>query len=75
MATEYGDGGPAFPQDMSPEQRWYGGLTRRDWFAGQALAGLALRYGMPVSKSLRWYQDMAGEAYRIADAMLAEANR
>ena len=53
------DGGPAFPQ-------WGlgapSGLTLRDWFAGQALAGLLREY--PWGRA-------AMVAYQLADAMLA----
>jgi len=34
MNTPINDGGPAFPDD-----RWQAGMSLRDWFAGQALAG------------------------------------
>lgn len=61
------DGGPAFPEtiaitpsgDVYPG---YHGMTLRDWFAGQALAGMVAREcdAAPVY------------AYFLADAMLAE---
>ena len=66
------DGGPAFP--IVQEYRGYdgcwagfetiGGMSLRDWFAGQALIGLLAK---------DWYSPtMAAEgAYSIADAMLA----
>ena len=62
------DGGPAFP--ARPTERLHGGgtitahngMTLRDWFAGQALAGLA-----PCFEE---YGDVAGHAYRLSDAML-----
>ena len=46
------------------------GMTLRDWFAGQALAGLcasASGIGIPSD-------EMAGIAYSRADAMIAEGN-
>jgi len=63
------DGGPAFPcesyglkngkETTVPAQ----GMTLRDWFAGQALAGMDGSEIMPI-KAARW-------AYETADAMLA----
>ena len=60
-ATE--DGGPAFPQDS--DQYGPQGMSLRDWFAGQALAG---NIGNP------WATDaeaLALRFYKIADAMIA----
>lgn len=47
------------------------GLSRRDWFAGQALAGLAAHsgsYGFGNGPG-----ELADRAYAIADAMLKES--
>jgi hypothetical protein len=57
------DGGPAFPQ--GDDGSWGTGMTLRDWFAGQALAGL-LRDGIDV----HGIGDSAYLAYEMADAML-----
>lgn len=54
------NGGPAFPAQWDDKDNE--GMTLRDWFAGQALAGLA-----PCFEE---YGDVAGHAYRLADAML-----
>ncbi len=53
---------PAFPHQVD----YFPGMTLRDWFAGQALSGLA--------SSGEWdsHADIAGLAYGLADAMLAE---
>lgn len=63
------DGGPAFP--MATVDGWVQtGMTLRDWFAGQALAGLcasASGIGIPSD-------EMAGIAYSRADAMIAEGS-
>lgn len=58
-------GGYAFPGDATVMR---GGMTMRDWFAGQALAGLASDDELTVEK-------MASIAYRAADAMIAERNQ
>jgi hypothetical protein len=56
------DGGPAFPRPMVAAAP---GMTLRDWFAGQALAGL-LRDGIDVFG----INVTANDAYKMADAML-----
>jgi len=45
----------------------YGGMTLRDWFAGQALAGLMTYYHYATP-------DLAMRAYDVADLMLKERN-
>jgi hypothetical protein len=75
MMAQEKDGGAAFP---IPDQRdtvtgeglvqGERGLTIRDWFAGQALAGMAghwVETPRPVD-----CDDYAKRAYRFADAML-----
>jgi hypothetical protein len=46
------------------------GMSLRDYFAGQALAGIMA--GNYTSNSLKW---VPGEAYALADAMLAARER
>lgn len=61
VRTDGSDGGQAFPtySTLSPLQ----GMSLRDWFAGQAIAGLASHYEPP---------ELAAEiAFKVADAMLA----
>lgn len=76
MATrKIADGGPAFPASAivdvfgdvkdDPSQ----GMTLRDWFAGQALAGFCSADEMASDPHL-----LAADAYLLADAML-EARR
>lgn len=75
MSTK-NDGGCAFPQPdltaygIGPRERADGtydirGMTLRDWFAGQAVAGMTCKEP--------WFnaERMAVAAYAIADAMLA----
>lgn len=61
------DGGPAFPQSG---ETFIGqeGMTLRDWFAGQALAGLL---SPEAYTSQGWTIAVARDAYEIADAMIA----
>jgi hypothetical protein len=69
------DGGPAFPQHVaiSPSGDVYGssyygdGMSLRDWFAGQALAGMIESHGMGEKR----HEYAAHDAYRFADAMIA----
>lgn len=56
---------PAFPQSLASEGP-FGGMTLRDWFAGQALAIMpALIPGYQGTAD-----GLAREAYTLADAML-----
>lgn len=79
------DGGPAFPctpPDGSPNA--YAmfpsgpGMTLRDWFAGQALAGLCANPSIHQPNGMSGWSlvnchtdDLAGYALHLADAMLA----
>lgn len=67
--TEHDDGGPAFPQtvdDMGALTVATSGMSLRDWFAGQALAGML---GDPERSGE--FAEFARYAYQAADAMLA----
>ncbi len=61
--------GPAFPSEYIPGTATTPGMSLRDWFAGQALTGMAAAYPgkFPSQTSLG---DMASSAYKAADAML-----
>jgi hypothetical protein len=48
------------------------GMTIRDWFAGQVLAGLAAWGGVHENGIERGIPEAVGLAYKAADAMLAE---
>jgi hypothetical protein len=65
--NDINDGGPAFPfTERNADGSYYhghGGLTLRDWFAGQALIGL-LACGECTSSVT------AAASYQMADAML-----
>jgi len=67
MSDEPKDGGPAFPSAADTaeghQMKDYG-MSLRDWFAGQALAGM----DHDDDNLDRWA--LAKAAYNIADAML-----
>jgi hypothetical protein len=77
VSTPIDDGGPAFPgiegsyaaadsySNPYTGLDTYPGMTLRDWFAGQALSGIA------SMDTTRTYAEDAEQAYRYADAMLA----
>lgn len=79
------DGGPAYPQitpfRIGPDDKLLRntGMSLRDWFAGQALAGLCGNSGGPFQASpfSGWglvncgTGDVARWSYVLADAMLA----
>ncbi|GGD11867.1 hypothetical protein [Aureimonas glaciei] len=75
------DGGPAFPEAVAvgPSGDVYpgmGGMSLRDWFAGQALPAVAERaliHGKEVGDKTisEMLSGIAGASYDIADAMLA----
>lgn len=77
--TAPNDGGPAFPlavQTGNPhcEVFWRYGMSLRDWFAGQALAGICS--GFDDLGNATWTWDAAAvSAYSMADAMLAEREK
>lgn len=77
------NGGPAFAALATTpmgDVHHQPGMTLRDWFAGQALAGLCGNPGGPfqANSSIGWDivnsepRHVAGWAYSLADAMLAE---
>lgn len=73
------DGGPAFagglfePQHGGRNDRepWNHGMSLRDWFAGRAMQGQLSGFWQS-EKPHGWSdEEIAAEAYRIADAMIA----
>jgi hypothetical protein len=79
MSAPINDGGNAFPHAQrlwdNDAQSWavhsVGGMTLRDYFAGQALAGqLAFSPSVPFKK-YHQPEEVAAACYRFADAMLA----
>lgn len=58
------------------------GMTLRDWFAGQALAGMAASSTWSDNVSVEknetrsvWMDEVARHAYVMADHMLAQRNK
>ena len=89
MSAQINDGGPAFPvpsvawKEKGEDRVAIGtrGMTLRDYFAGQALAGISPNIEAEVDKLnpdgkyfdqrlSEWYQCAAIRAYCYADAML-----
>lgn len=64
--SETTDGGPAFPLPPNPSQfADREGMSLRDYFAGQTLAGLCANTNYDWS-----WEESARQSYRAADAML-----
>jgi hypothetical protein len=76
MSNWRDNGGPAFPQNdlssygMGPAECSNGGMTLRDWFAGQALVGLLANERINASDGAYTPKMAAEDAYTTADAML-----
>ncbi len=73
------DGGPAFPHTgfINEYSNTELGMSLRDWFAGQALAGIVAKSPFTIERAgttLLVQQSVEG-AYDYADAMLAERIR
>lgn len=62
------DGGPAFPGTLGSA-----GMTLRDWFAGQAIAGMHARDAFDKGQATP--QQRAKLSYIDADALLAEREK
>ncbi|WLS01698.1 hypothetical protein [Shinella oryzae] len=77
MTKKIEDGGPVFPHPGGANdvtvQTSHLGLSRRDWFAGQALVGLMAHSFVDGSDFLHDTGPAAAayQAYRMADAMIA----
>lgn len=67
------EGGPAFPVSIRGcgDNGWHG-MSLRDWFASQALAGIC---GDGIAGSHHHPDNTARDAYAYADAMMIERER
>lgn len=75
MNNQPKDGGPAFPHAVQKLHSSYAsaieGMSLRDWFAGQALAGLCADSEFRGKNTISY----VSFSYDLADAMLAARNR
>lgn len=72
MTEQIDDGGLAFPVSNGLDTAY--GMSLRDWFAGQALAGLCANVEWQSAASWKGKDvpaAMADGAYHYADAMIA----
>lgn len=88
MATEKADGGAAFPthefRQLGPGGAGHmvqtGGMSLRDWFAGQSLMAMLSNNVLldsidAASPTIKMVPKLAHHSYEIADAMLAERSK
>ena len=69
--TKINDGGYAFPTTIGPMAD-RGGMTLRDWFAGQIAASLTGGIAAAgISTDISDAEKVATAAYTLADAMIA----
>jgi hypothetical protein len=64
--TPVDDGGHAFPMPSTAFQIGNPGMTKREWYAGMFMAGMAAN---PQWNDTDW-ADMAEQAFIAADAMI-----
>ena len=71
------NGGAAFPLivERGAESQVWEGISIRDYFAGQALAGSLSASNLTDYANKEQAERFAEEAYRFADSMLAEREK
>ncbi len=82
--TPPGDGGPAFPRPANGPEYTASqcGMTLREWYAGQALAGIVSNQGQldgQGKRAIRFGVEaevmIAATAVKMADSLLAELRK
>lgn len=68
------DGGPAFPIPSDGMTAGHNGMSLRDWFAGQALAGIMGNPNLMIALE-KLKQDPASCAYDMAEFMINERTK
>ena len=72
--TKINDGGPAFPAtEQHGLNSGVSGMTLRDYFAAKAM--IALLSTITEFPDEHWRTGVAIDAYKMADAMLAESSK
>lgn len=74
MSRDIEDWCAAFPRPSSNHAGPQTGMSLRDWFAGQALAGIMANSKLIIALDNK-KQDLASCAYDMADFMLNERNK
>jgi len=74
MTNHVKDGGPAFPVFDELHGEIVGGMSLRDWFAGQIAAAMIPTIKGGHERHEAW-SVIAEWSYELADAMLAERER
>lgn len=65
------NGGPAYPHYNIDTEKQYPGMTLRDWFAGQALAGMCAGFVNVIQQNrAEFIHDLIPTTLELADAML-----
>ena len=79
MSAQINNGGPAFPQSTRDVRRDRAGaiheehgMTLRDYFAAKAMQAYLSSYPQGVIAGFLTIDDIAADAWDVADAMLAE---
>lgn len=67
------DGGPAFPIPAYGVHK--GGMTLRDYFAAKAMVYRAQAMTSYMASPDSWAEEVAINAYKLADAMLREREK
>lgn len=71
MADKTSDGGFAFPAPYDGHGSGPGGMSMREWFAGQAVIGIISTSAAPCLTGFSGAEkEIAETAFKIADAML-----